>query len=82
MTKDEVIEHLCVTRSMAYRSMADYSFPCDGICKRCARLWWTFEASGRMERYIRDAVVAKLKADGYTIADGFDSETGDEKVNR
>ena len=79
MTRDEVIEHLCQTVALVYASIGDYSNPSDGFCRRCPYAGTEhFRHSGETLRYVRNAVVAKLKADGITIAGGFDSDTGDE----
>ena len=79
MTKEEVIENLCQTVALAYRSIGDYTSPSDGFCPKCPHAdTHHFSHSGDTLRYVREAVVAKLKADGFQIADGFDPETGDE----
>ena len=80
MTRDEVIEHVCTTVSMAYHSIGDFTEASDGFCHRCRAIYpeSCFQHSGKSLRYVRDAVVAKLKADGFKICDGFDPETGDE----
>jgi hypothetical protein len=81
MNKDEVIEHLCQTVSLVYNSIGDYSEPSDGFCARCPNHASPyFRHSGNTLRYVRDAVVAKLKADGIAIDSGFDPVTGDEVI--
>ena len=81
MTRDEVLEHICTTVALVYQSIGDYTEASDGFCKKCP--FWNkpnaFSHSGKTLRYVRDAVVAKLKADGYQIANIYDSETGDPK---
>lgn len=80
MNKQQVIEHVCTTVALVYRSIGDYSEPSDGFCHRCQNRNTPqhFRHSGATLRYVRDAVVDKLKADGIAIADGFDPVTGDE----
>ena len=81
MKKDEVIEHVCQTVALVYHSMRDYAEPSDGFCLRCQRRPFrdsNYQHSGKTLRYVRDAVVAKLKADGYAIDFSFDPITGDE----
>ena len=79
MKRDEVIEHVCQTVALAYQSIGDFIEPSDGFCDKCPYANTAhFQHSGKTLRYVRDAVVAKLKDDGYKIADGFDPMTGDE----
>ena len=79
MTIDESIEHACTTMSLAHLSIGDFFSDSDGFCHRCphhkSRL---YSNDGKALEYVRRAVVAQLKRDGYTIHDGFDPETGDE----
>lgn len=79
MKREEVIEHVCQTVALVYRSIGNYSKPSDGFCRHCPfALTEDFHHSGETLRYVRDAVVAKLKADGIEIAHGFDPVTGDD----
>jgi hypothetical protein len=65
--------------ALAYLSIGDFFSESDGFCHKCPNhdsLF--FQNDGKALEYVRRAVVAQLKRDGYTIADGFDPETGDE----
>jgi hypothetical protein len=66
LTKEEVIRHLCETVALAYHSIGDYSSPSDGFCDQCPT-FGSFQHSGKMLDYVRDAVIAKLKADGVKL---------------
>ena len=80
MTKPEVIEHVCQTVALAYHSIGDYSHASDGFCRKCPKgKKADYRNSGKTLRYVRDAVVAKLLADGIAVASGFDPITGDQK---
>jgi hypothetical protein len=70
MNRTEVIEHLCETVALVYSSINDYSEPSDGFCIKCQqrRTKVHFQHSGKTLNYVREAVIAKLKADGYVIA--------------
>jgi hypothetical protein len=79
MTRDQAIESACQTMTLAYHSIGDYMHESDGFCHRCPHSHGNdFRNAGKTLAYVRAAVVAKLKADGYKIADGFDPETGEE----
>ncbi len=69
MTRDEVLEHLCQTVSLVYRSKGDYSHPNDGFCHQCPAQnspVWFFQHDGDILAYVRAAVVRQLIADGIT----------------
>ena len=69
MTKDEVIQHLCETVALVYRSIGDYTHPSDGFCPKCHRALgpsWNFEHAGHTLEYVRQAVIDKLIADGHS----------------
>lgn len=77
MNQQEAITEACRTRALVYQSIDDYSHPCDCFCGAgitCGKS--SFRSTMDVENYIRKAVLAQLKADGYKIADGFDQETG------
>ena len=79
MTIDESIEHACATMALAYLSIGDFSSASDGFCHRCPHDRSPhYRNGGKALEYVRRAVVAQLKRDGYTIHGGFDPETGDE----
>ncbi len=76
MTTQEVITHLCQTVGLAYHSIGDYSEPSDGFCDECESKGLEFHHSGVSLTYVRDAVIAKLKADGHEITDVVKSDCG------
>ena len=78
----EVIEDLCTLRSLVYKSIGDYRYACDGICHRCPNLSnGCFRDDGKVNEWIRQAVMERLAFDGIQIADGFDLKTGKEIVD-
>jgi hypothetical protein len=65
-TKDEVIRHLCQTVGMAFHAIGDYSEPSDCFC--CDNDGtFGFQHSGKLLEYVREAVKAKLIADGHIV---------------
>ena len=81
MTRDEAIEFSCSTLALAYHSIGDYGRACDGFCNKCvSRVGqsWHYQNDGTALRYVREAVLMRLKKDGHKIAEGFDQKTGDE----
>lgn len=80
MTKAEVLEHLCITVSLVYKTIDDYTQPSDGFCHRCPfhDKLENFKHAGITLNYIREAVLEKLKMEGLRIAEGYDPKTGDE----
>lgn len=64
MTRDEVIEHLCETVALVYRTRDNYNKPSDGFCHKCKI--FGFQHSGLTLDYVRRAVIKQLVADGYT----------------
>jgi hypothetical protein len=82
MTKDEVVQEVCAILALAYHSIGDFSYACDGICSRCRAQHgpdWNYSNGGQIVDYVREAVLQRLKRDGIAIDDGFDPETGREK---
>lgn len=80
MTRNDAIKHACETVALAYHSIGDYTEPSDGFCRDCNpsdKPASSYLNSGNALRYVRDAVVEKLRRDGFVIEDGFDSDTGD-----
>lgn len=68
MTRDQVLENLCQTVALVYRTLDDYSAPSDGFCHKCPASRhedWTFQHSGQTLDYVRQAVIEKLEKDGY-----------------
>lgn len=80
MTKQEVLKHLCQTVALVYYSIENYDQASDGFCSDClfSDDPVRFRHSGTTLTYVREAVVAKLKADGFNIAKEFDPITGNE----
>jgi len=81
MKRTQVIQELCGIVGMVYRSIGDYSHPSDGFCDKCIENHpgWNFQHDGITIEYVRKAVLAQLKRDGYAINEGWDPETGIEK---
>jgi hypothetical protein len=80
VNQQEAIRHACETVSLAYHSIGDYNDASDGFCDKCPHNGKdTFRNGGHVLRYVRFAVLEKLKRDGYRINDGFDQFTGDPK---
>ncbi len=80
MTIEEAIREACRIVALAYKSIGDYRHASDGFCDLCPNSGdpESFRNEGKAIEYVRLAVVARLKADGYGIAEGFDPETGKE----
>ena len=71
LTRDQAIRAACALTGLVYHSRGDYSQPSDGFCSTCLAQQdprWTFTNTGETLAYIRDAVIARLKAEGYTPA--------------
>ncbi len=69
MTKLESIEAACRIVSIAYRSIGDYNTASDCFCQGGG---WNYQNQGFALKYVRAAVIEKLKADGYQIEDSID----------
>lgn len=69
MTKDDVIKHVCRTVALVYRSIGDYSRASDGFCSVCEAdlKGFNFQHDGITLDYVRQAVIEKLKRDGFTV---------------
>jgi hypothetical protein len=81
LSKEEAIKEACSIVALAYRSIGDYRHASDGFCQTCKDQHgpaWGFANQGFTLDYVRQAVVAALKRDGFTIHKGFDPETGKE----
>ena len=65
MTYKEVIKHLCQTVGVVFNTIKDYSKASDCFCNENARTSQSFLHSGITLKYVRDAVIEKLKRDGY-----------------
>lgn len=78
MTKDEAIIEACAIISLAFHSLQDYKYANDGFCSKCDIPNSSYMNDGRMLRYVRLAVVQRLKREGIKIADGFNKRTGKE----
>jgi len=82
MNKEQAIIETCAIVALAYRSIGDYKYPSDGFCSKCTETLgenWSYYNAGNAIDYVRRAVLNQLKADGYKIAENFDSETGKQK---
>lgn len=87
MTRQEAITEACEITALVYHSIGKYRHAADGFCDKCpaARRERDFPGAppsvlyrneGRVFAYIRKAVLAQLKKDGYAVAEGFDTRTG------
>lgn len=65
MTHQEVITALCRTVGMVYNTIGDYSQSSDCFCDVGKENKPFFSHSGETIQYIHDAVVEKLRRDGY-----------------
>lgn len=79
MTEKGAIREACRIMALAFRSIDD-DHPSDGFCEECPFHGASYRNDGRILDYMRVAVLEKLKRDGFKIADGFDPETGRERV--
>ena len=79
MNREEAIKEACGIIALAYQSIGDFRYASDGFCSECERDLepnWDYKNDGYALDYVRQAVVDKLKADGYTIPSNFDPNTG------
>ncbi len=78
MRQEEVERDACRILALAYHSIGDYSQPCDGFCDLCPCSGdpESFRHHPKVLDYVRQAVLEKLRRDGYEIGEGFDLETG------
>lgn len=78
MTKilhSDVIRAVCEIQALVAHAKAEYTLPNDGFCDECMKARpGTFQSCGTEIDYIREAVVAKLAADGHAIPDGFNED--------
>jgi hypothetical protein len=79
MSKDKAIQEVCAIVGLAYHTIANYEHASDGFCSKCSH-GYSYQNSGKAIEYVRQAVLLRLKQDGYTIADGFNPVTGKEKA--
>ena len=73
MTKEECIRHACTTVGIAFHSIKDYRHASDCFCTDHVHPGFTFWNEGIILEYVREAVVEKLRRDGYTVATVTDS---------
>jgi hypothetical protein len=69
VTRDQVIERLCVLVGKVYHAHGDYTLPSDGFCPTCQKeqgVFWGFQHAGETLDYVEAAVNEKLKADGHS----------------
>jgi hypothetical protein len=80
MTRDEAIVQACEIMALVQHSIGDYSSSADGFCSLCPAATshgkWTYRNEGRVFDYVRSAVLAQLRADGFEINSAFSKETG------
>lgn len=83
MKLNEVIKEYCRIQALVYLSIDDPTNPSDGFCEDCPGSTnpQYFRHSGDTIKYIRQAVLEKLRADGHSIAEGFNPETGEEIID-
>lgn len=82
MTRIEATQEACEIVSLAWASIG---FPnaSDGFCLKCRKkqrrigmLLSDYRNDGEGLDYVRRAVLAQLKRDGFSVAEGFDGKTG------
>jgi len=67
MQKYDAIRHVCATVGMAYHTIGDYQYPSDGFCSECQQVQaGNYQNNRDALRYVRLAVLEKLRRDGYT----------------
>ena len=67
MTKQDAIRHACTTVGFAYNSIGDFRYPSDGFCDECEVYGDAqYQNKGDALRYVRIAVLEKLRRDGFT----------------
>ena len=82
MTRDEAIREACSIVGLVYYSIGDFSHASDGFCASCQAnqgRGWHYANQGIALAYVRQAVLAALKRDGYRIHENFDPTTGKER---
>lgn len=66
--KETAAKIACGIAALVFRSIGDYSRPNDGFCLQCPAgqpgSTWNFQNCGETLRYVLDATIEKLKADG------------------
>ena len=78
MTQEEVITYVCRITALVYLSIGDYSHASDGFCKICPNTNRpNFRHDGKTLEYIKQAVIEKLKKDGYEICQDTLAEFSD-----
>jgi hypothetical protein len=80
-TREEAIEEACKVYSLVYHSLSLSDEAQDGYCQKCAKLqkdqnYPEYRNSGPTFDFVREAVVEKLKREGYRIPKGYCPETG------
>jgi hypothetical protein len=61
--RDQIIAKLCGIVGMVQRSIGDYSHASDCFCVETPN----FQHEEKTIDYVREAVIEKLKRDGYTV---------------
>jgi hypothetical protein len=72
LTRKEVIEQMCEIRGLVYHSIGNYADACDCLCDFTS----DFRSTDFEINYIKQAVIEKLKRDGYRISEFYDPESG------
>ena len=71
LSKLESIEAACRIVSTVYRSIGDYTTASDCFCQGGGQ-WGTYQNQGNALRYVRAAVIDRLKADGFKVDESID----------
>lgn len=75
LTRKEAIREACNIVGLAYHSINQYSEASDGFCDECPELAGPYQNAGEALAYVRAAVVAALRRDGFTLAKECARET-------
>jgi len=66
MTKQQTIQEACGIIALAYSTIGDYTHSSDCFCG-LALSNPTYNNGGEALRYVRNALIKQLKADGYKV---------------
>ena len=83
MTREEATIEACAIFALVYHSVGDLTRRSDGFCSRCAKVRgeeWSYQNDGHVFDYVRKAILRQLAEDGFSVAPGFDPDTGKEAV--
>lgn len=76
---NEVLREYCRISALAYSSIGDYNYASDGFCDVCPNhnRPENYRNNGLVIAFVREAVLEKLKREGFSINEAFDPATGE-----